>query len=316
MAINQINPLRYAVKVAEHGSFSAAARACGVSQPTVSGAIVDLEAQLGVRLFVRSTRKVEVTPAGQRLLSMMAAVLLAADDVERAVEGLVTPLAPELRLGFTPLIGAARMGVLMEPFRRAEPDVRIVFQESGSSDLEGRLDLGVFDVIFGVGLGEHRSRSRTVLFSDQLCYVQPDRARAGLGPVVIGDVTQDVLLLTADMCGLATATRALLAAENLQIDEYPGKAMHYTALEDWVDLGIGSAIIPEPHLRSLTKARPLVDKRGKFLRLPCEAVWRKDLLISTHGKSFATYLQKVVPRVAKGLVHKISDAQPPSRQRQ
>jgi DNA-binding transcriptional LysR family regulator len=303
MSINQINPLRYAVAVGEHGSFSAAARACGVSQPTVSGAIVDLEEQLGVRLFVRSTRRVEVTPAGKRLLAPMSAVLVALEDVERAVQGLVKPLAPELRLGFTPLMGAARMGVLMEPFRRAEPQVRVVFQEAGIIELENRLEAGAFDVIFGVGLREHRSRNRAVLFSDRLCYVQPDRMKPGSGSAAISEVAQDVLLLTADLCGLAGATRALLAAANLQVNEYPGKAMHYPALEDWVDLGIGSAIIPEPHLRSMRNARPLIDSQGKAIRLPCEAVWRKDLLISTHGKRFATYLQRVVPGVAKGLAH-------------
>ena len=59
--------LRYAASVAELGSFSAAARACSVSQPTVSNAIADLEELLGARIFERSTRKLALTPAGNAL---------------------------------------------------------------------------------------------------------------------------------------------------------------------------------------------------------------------------------------------------------
>lgn len=303
MPINQINQLRYAVSVAELGSFSAAARVCGVSQPTVSGAVVDLEDQLGIRLFVRSTRRVDATPAGHRVISLMRAVLHAVDDVHRAIDGLVKPAVPELRLGFTPLVGAARLGVLIEPFRRMQPDVRVIFQETGWNDLEDRLDRGVFDVIFGVGFRRHRSRSRAVLFSDRLWYLRRSGSPASSGSIVIADVTKDVLLLTQDLCGLASATRALLDEAKLRFTEYAGKAMSYSALEEWTELGIGGAVVPEAHIRAMNRAQMLVNDSGKPITIPSEAVWRKDLLVSAHGKSFASYLQRIVPAVAKGIAN-------------
>jgi DNA-binding transcriptional LysR family regulator len=231
------------VGVADLGSFSAAARACGVSQPTVSGAVVDLEAGLGVRLFTRSTRRVDLTPAGHRLIPLMRQVLQASHDVQAAVDGLLAPAVPELRLGFSPLVGAARLGVLIEPFRSAHPEIKVVFQEAFWDDLDERLDRGAYDVIFGVGLGNDRSRGRAPVLSDRLCYLRRRGATAAADTIGIAAAADDVLLLTQDRCGLAPATRALFEEQAVRVTEYAGKALSYTALEDWVELGIGGAII-------------------------------------------------------------------------
>lgn len=56
--------LKYVVAVAEHGSFSAAAKALYISQSTLSSAIKELEAELGTQLFLRSNRGIQPTPDG------------------------------------------------------------------------------------------------------------------------------------------------------------------------------------------------------------------------------------------------------------
>lgn len=63
------------VAIAEHGSFSAAARELGVVQPAVSQAVRRLEADLGLVLLARSTRRVTLTLAGEALLERARAVL-------------------------------------------------------------------------------------------------------------------------------------------------------------------------------------------------------------------------------------------------
>jgi LysR family transcriptional regulator, hydrogen peroxide-inducible genes activator len=301
MPINQISQIRYAVGVADLGSFSAAARACGVSQPTVSGAVVDLEAGLGMRLFTRSTRRVDITPAGERLIPLMRQVLQASQDVQAAVDALLAPPVPELRLGFSPLVGAARLGVLIEPFRSAHPEIKVVFQEAYWDDLDERLDRGAYDFIFGVGLREGRSRGRAAILADRLCYLRRRGAKAFADTIGIAEAAEDILLLTEDRCGLAPATRALFEARSVRVAEYAGKALSYNALEDWADLGIGGAIIPEPHIRDLGGAQLLVDDIGQTVTLASEAVWRRDLVVSAHARTFTRYLQKIVPAIVGGM---------------
>ncbi len=301
MPINQIAQLRYAVGVANLGSFSATARECGVSQPTISGAVVDLEAALGVRLFTRSTRRVELTPAGQRLIPLMRQVLQASHNVQAAVNGLLVPAVPELRLGFSPLIGAARLGMLIEPFRSAHPEIRFVFQEAYWNDLDERLDRGAYDVILGGGLRQDRLRNRVAILSDRLCYMRRRGTTAAADTIGIPEAAHDVLLLTQDRCGLTPATRALFEARSVQVTEYSGRALSHNALEDWVELGIGGAIIPEPHIRAMAGAQWLVDAAGQTVTLVSEAVWRSDLLVSDHAKAFARHLQKIVPTIEGGM---------------
>src|SRR5450432_446798 len=153
MNVIALPALRYVAQVAQHGSFSAAARECGVSQPTVSNAIADLEDTLGARLFERSTRKLAVTPAGVALLPMVQAVLGALADLEREAKALKNPTQKLLRIGFSQLVGAQRLGLLFEPFGKEHRDVEFIYKECSQGDVEARLDANTVDIICGTGLG-------------------------------------------------------------------------------------------------------------------------------------------------------------------
>ncbi|MGZ9721272.1 LysR family transcriptional regulator [Rhizobium miluonense] len=77
--------MRLYTRVARLGSFSAAARECGLSQPQASRIVADLEAELGVRLLTRTTRAVVPTEAGAEFLARIESILLALDDAEQSV---------------------------------------------------------------------------------------------------------------------------------------------------------------------------------------------------------------------------------------
>ncbi|HEX4740384.1 MAG TPA: LysR family transcriptional regulator [Caulobacteraceae bacterium] len=77
--------LRLYTRVARLGSFSAAARECGLSQPQASRIVADLEAELGVRLLSRTTRAVVLTEAGGEFLARIEPILAALDEAEHSV---------------------------------------------------------------------------------------------------------------------------------------------------------------------------------------------------------------------------------------
>src|SRR5258705_3138759 len=94
-----LRQLEYAVAVAEHGSFNAAARACHVTQPGLSAQIRELESQLGAALFERGRRPVLATAAGEEVVRRARALLADARDLEAAARRGSRPLEGVLRLG-------------------------------------------------------------------------------------------------------------------------------------------------------------------------------------------------------------------------
>src|SRR5690625_1347280 len=96
--------LRYAHVVAETHSFSAAARACGVTQPSLSNGVAKLERCLGGRLFDRSPRGVTPTAFGARLLPLIGQAVTGLDAVSAEANRLARTDAASIRLGVSPLI--------------------------------------------------------------------------------------------------------------------------------------------------------------------------------------------------------------------
>ncbi|MDB5448505.1 MAG: LysR family transcriptional regulator [Phenylobacterium sp.] len=142
------------VAVAEELSFTKAAARLNVAQPWLSARVRQLERRLGVELFVRTTRKVEITPAGQVLLPRAQAIRNAIaefDDVARELSG-----APAvLRIGAPPYVGqipAARD--LIDAFRRTHPQTPLDLEVGWSRVLLARLAAGELDASFTLG-AEH-----------------------------------------------------------------------------------------------------------------------------------------------------------------
>ena len=84
----KLTELRYIVAVARERHFGRAARACHVSQPTLSVAIKKLEEELGVSIFERGSSEVSLSPVGERVVQQAQQALEAADNVKQvALQG-------------------------------------------------------------------------------------------------------------------------------------------------------------------------------------------------------------------------------------
>lgn len=112
------------VRVAETGSFSRAGREVGMAQPTVSRMIGALEARLGVKLLVRTTRKVAPTEAGAALLQRARNVLTELEEAEGAARG-VDSFTGVLRVATPVTFGAREMMPRLAPFLEAHPALRV-----------------------------------------------------------------------------------------------------------------------------------------------------------------------------------------------
>jgi DNA-binding transcriptional LysR family regulator len=131
----ELRHLRYFVAVAQELSFSRAAERLHMAQSPLSAAIRQLETELGVPLFERTTRTVRLTPAGERLLERGLPALTAVDgafaEASRAGRG----LTGTLRIGSTPAARFELRPALLARVRDALPDVEIELSEATTGTL-------------------------------------------------------------------------------------------------------------------------------------------------------------------------------------
>ncbi|WP_218184615.1 LysR substrate-binding domain-containing protein [Nigerium massiliense] len=149
----ELQQLRYAVAVAEERSFTRAAERCFVVQSALSHQIKALEGEIGVRLFARNSRRVELTPAGEAFVASARESLRAAERAvvdAAAAEGEVRGV---LSLGMIPTVGAVDVPALLADFHAAHPAVRVRLRSGNSEEFLADIRAGALDVAF-LGLPE------------------------------------------------------------------------------------------------------------------------------------------------------------------
>ena len=149
----ELQQLRYAVAIAEEQSFTRAAERCFVVQSALSRQIKSLEGELGVRLFARTSRKVEATPAGEAFGEPARRGRRAAERAKVAAAAAHGDIRGALTIGVIPTVTAVDVAAVLGAFRRSYPEVGVHVRTGGSDEFLRRIAVGELDVGF-LGLAE------------------------------------------------------------------------------------------------------------------------------------------------------------------
>ena len=140
-----IRQLQYLKLLAEHGSFSRAAEAAHVTQPTLSAGIQELEKILGATLVDRARSGVILTAAGTETVERAQAILAQADDLVQAARAAGEPLAGRFRLGVIPTIAPFLLPKALPAIRTRFPKLRLFLREDLTQRLVALLRSGALD---------------------------------------------------------------------------------------------------------------------------------------------------------------------------
>jgi len=150
-----LTELRYLVAVARERHFGKAAKACFVSQPTLSVAIKKLEDELGIAIFERGKTEVGITPVGERIIEQAQRVLEETATIKHIAQQGQDQLSGPLQLGAIYTIGPYLLPKLIPAIHRAAPDLTLVIEENYTHKLgellrQGELDLVIVSTPFDV----------------------------------------------------------------------------------------------------------------------------------------------------------------------
>lgn len=302
-----IQQLRYARALAECGSFVRAASQCGVTQPTLSNGIAQLEAELGQQLFARTTRSVRLTEAGHHLLPGIGDILNAQAGLLGRARALSYPERRLIRVGVSPIVSVRLVALVIEPFRRQNPETDVVFREMNLAEMMTLFERGRLDFVFGPvdAAPSGQLIVDSIEFCDEpLVFVPSNSTKAQYlftKSVSLKEIASETFVMVPDTCGLTRTTRALFKQTRLKLKEYPGKAMSYAVLQEWAELGIGSAILPRSKLREREGAEILIVDGQDPLQIRYRSLWQVGPNLIPQVQSLAKFLQEAAPSIIRGL---------------
>ncbi len=239
-----IKQLRYLVALADRLHFGRAARACHVSQSTLSAGIQELEALLDADLVDRNRRRVSLTPLGEQVVAQARRVL---EEVERLcaiADSAREPLSGPLRLGIIPTIAPFLLPPLMPALRRAFPKLQLLLKEALSADLCRALLAGELDVVLYALPYRCGGVEEEPLFADPFYAAFPPGDDPLPERVPTEDLDGRTLLLLEE--GHCLRDHALAACSLPGVD--PAQSILGTSLltlVHMVDNGLGVTLLPE-----------------------------------------------------------------------
>jgi len=179
--------------VSELGNFTRAAERMHITQAGLSVMMRELEAQLGSRLFNRTTRNVSLTVAGEKLLPAAQAALGHLEQAAASISDIGAQARQVLRVAATPLVSSSLLPEVFGVFHRKHPHVGLQLHDDDLGRVHALVESGDADFGLGFFFKAAHGIERTLLCSFSLMRVAPLRGEGAPGPQPVGRVAWSAL---------------------------------------------------------------------------------------------------------------------------
>lgn len=295
-----IYQLRYFVAVAESGNFTKAAARSFISQPSLSQQIINLEEELGQKLFHRLGRKVTLTDAGQTLLEHAHRIIAEADTAVRELKE-DPAQGHRVSIGIIPTVAHFFLPAVVAYCRANEVRLRLHSHEDFRpavvhAVLEGELDLGV------VSLPVNEPRIETsLLFSEPLLLaVAADHPLAAAPSVTLEDLRNQDFVMLGTGSSTAIQVQRLLGDHEFE-PHIVHRAAQLSTVKTLTAMGLGVSVLPR-------SARTANDPAGLVYRKFSGKVPTREIALIRHYRHHQSKGAKMFADAAHAVVGPMRDA--------
>ncbi len=271
--------LKYFLAVAEELHFGRAAKRLHISQPPLSQQIMKLEEELGAKLFIRTKRKVSLTPAGEVLKQDALDILRQMETAQRHVREAAAGQRGRLSLGYVGPAMETRLPEIIRAFKQTCPKVSLELHQKTSAEqiadiATGKLDIGAVR-LFGQDVDGietrifHRERYALALPSDHPLALKKE--------ISITDISGEPLIFfpRGNQPKLYDAWFKIFDDQNITPNIVQEATSKQTAVA-LVTAGLGLSIVPESLSRSIKKGVVVKKLLGDIPEVVLAFVYRKD----------------------------------------
>lgn len=237
--------------IVKEGSFLRAAEKLQYAQSTITLHVQQLEAELGIKLFARQGKRVQLTPAGVALREHADLLLQRATALQQSIQDIVTGEAGHLRIGATEPTASMRLPSLLVPFCQEHPQVKLTVETGSTQSISNRVASGDLDIGICAAPLATLGLSFEPLFVDKMALLLPEgHPLTSLEHIYPADLQGHRLLLTEKWCSY----RSVIERELLScgLNPYAGIVVgNVHMLRHAVQSHLGIAIVPSVMIESL-----------------------------------------------------------------
>ncbi|RAI00697.1 hypothetical protein DLJ53_15725 [Acuticoccus sediminis] len=253
MRLLRIRDLEYFIAIAENGSFSRAAQACGISQPTLSAQVRRMEDLLGVTLVERRHGQVTITTEGAEVLVAAREIMDAFHRVQRTTKGDGVMLGRPMRFGILPTIAPYLAPRFLTTVAELSETSDLTFIEDRTDQLEAGVASDHLDFAITATLPRANALTAIPLGDERLVVVSrhplPER-------ISLDGLDRPVLLMQEGHCFREVVSEAIRRSQ-LRSDGAKSARIgpsSFATLVSLVRSGVGDTILPEPYARHSCEA--------------------------------------------------------------
>ncbi|HEY3068307.1 MAG TPA: selenium metabolism-associated LysR family transcriptional regulator [Methylomirabilota bacterium] len=288
------------VKVAELGSFSRAAEALFLTQPTVSEHVRALEDELGLTLLDRLGRGAAPTRAGQLLLGYARRMLALGREARQAMDQFQGRMSGELMVGGSTIPGEYILPAFIGGFKGKYPDISISLVIAGTAAVLEMLEGGRVEVaMVGARPAQRTFEARAIMGDELVVVVAPDHPWSGRGSITLAELREEPLLVRERGSGTREAFERAAGGAGLGLTAFRvvGEMGSTQAMKQGVRAGIGIALISSRAVVDECRARHLVAVRVEDLVVERAfyLVTNRDRTRSPLAEAFVHFVESQAP---------------------
>jgi DNA-binding transcriptional LysR family regulator len=286
----ELRHLTYFVAVAERLNFSRAAEDLHVAQPAISQQIHALEDELGVPLFERAGKRVQLTEPGRALLPHARQILLAVEAARNEIRERETLARGTASLGAPPTVSANLLPARLTAFEQNYPGLEVTLREAGTETLLAFIEVGELDLaIVSTDTLPPTIEVRPFLEEPYVLAVSAGHPLSRAASVALTQLDDEPFILFPEGYKLREVTLSACrrAGFNPRV-ALDGGSMQ-SALQ-FVAAGLGVAIVPELALVNAPGIHALRIADQTLIR-SLGLVWKKDRYLSPAARALREFLQ-------------------------
>ncbi|CUA86514.1 DNA-binding transcriptional regulator, LysR family [Gulbenkiania indica] len=290
-----IRALRYFIEVIRRESFTRAAEALFVTQPTISKMVRQLEEELGTPLLIREGKRFRLTDAGRVTYQRGQEVLTAMQHLRTELADLEALETGELVVGLPPMVGGAFFAPVVSAFRERYPRIELSIVEGGARAIENSVRTGELEVGVAVLPVDHQVFSLFPFVSDPLCLVAPSGSRwQGRQSVRLSEVADEPVVFYPEDFTLTTRILDAYKAIGRQI-HIAGRSAHWDFIVAMVAARLGIALLPRT-IAGRLQGQPfdVVPLAEKSLYWNLALIWRQDSYLSHAARAWLELARNVL----------------------